>query len=335
MHPVPTVVFPVGHRHVLDRRPALAALRVERHELVDGGRHLVAHGQAELGGVVVADGKVVGPAAVAEQRRQALRLVGPVGLEQELAHRVVHLVDRLARHVAHDERLVVAVGIGRVERGQDGDRRPEALGQAAELGIDRAEHGVAVHEDLVGGQRHERAARHGVVGHHHGDPAAVPLEGVGDLVGGQHEPAGRVQDQVDRHLVGSQADGAQHLLGVVDVDHAAEGDAEEPHRLLPVDHGHDARAARLLEAAKQAAPPPRAPPPHQHRQDQRHHDDGGHDRPEHVHLIVFVPQSTGAAPRCSTGRAGRAAALPARLVRMAGRRVARRRANGHAPSAAL
>src|SRR5262249_3707730 len=59
---------------------------------------------------------------------------------------------------------------------------------------------------------------HRVVRHEYGDLCAVVLERMGDLSGGEHEAAGRVDDQVDRALRIGQLDGARHLLGVVDVD---------------------------------------------------------------------------------------------------------------------
>ena len=141
------------------------------------------------------------PAALAEHGRQTLRVRRLAPLREELQGRGAHLADRLARHVAHDQRLVVAVGVGLLQGGQDGGRRPVAVLQAAELRIDGTEHGVAVHDDLVGGQGDQRAAGHGVVRHEDGDPSAMAAQRVGDLVGGEHEPAGRVQDQVDGRVV--------------------------------------------------------------------------------------------------------------------------------------
>ena len=61
-------------------------------------------------------------------------------------------------------------------------------------------------------------------------------ERVGDLLGCEHEAAGRVEQEVDRSVVRRRPDSAEHCLGVVDVDEAKEGDAQEAHRLLAVDH---------------------------------------------------------------------------------------------------
>jgi hypothetical protein len=85
---------------------------------------------------------------------------------------------------------------------------------------------VAIHDDLVRGERDERAPRHRIVGHEHGHLRRVAAERVGDLLRRQHESARRVQDEVDWGLVGCRPDGAQHGLGVVDVDEAVDRHAE-------------------------------------------------------------------------------------------------------------
>jgi hypothetical protein len=87
-----------------------------------------------------------------------------------------------------------------------------------------------------------------------GDLAAVALERVRDLSGRQHEPARRVDDQVDRVVGVGQLDGAEDLLRVVDVDVAHERKAEEAHGLLAMHERDDARAARLLEPLQDAQP---------------------------------------------------------------------------------
>ena len=96
-----------------------------------------------------------------------------------------------ARDVREDQRLVLDVlHLLALEHGEDRGR-----GRLAELGVDGPEDGVGRHDDLVGREREERAARHRVVRHEHGDLPAVALEGVRDLAGRQHEPAGRVDDR--------------------------------------------------------------------------------------------------------------------------------------------
>ena len=201
----------------------------------------------------------------------------------------------LRGEVAHDQRLVVAVGVGLLQGRQDRGGRPHAPQRVAQLRVDRAEHGVGVHEDGVGGEGHEGAARHGVVRHQHRHLALVPLEGVGDLVRGQHQAAGGVQDEVDGHVRRRHADGPQHLLRVLDVDVAAERKAEEPDALLAVDHGDDAGAAALLEGAQHAAPPLVAAAAQPARQEQR-------QRRRERRSRAGRPRSWTRRARCAPGR---------------------------------
>ena len=56
-----------------------------------------------------------------------------------------------------------------------------------------------------------------------------------------------MQNEVERHIVVRHLDGAQHLLGVVDVDVAHEREAEQPHGLLPVHQQDHPRVPLPLE----------------------------------------------------------------------------------------
>jgi hypothetical protein len=69
-------------------------------------------------------------------------------------------------------------------------------------------------------------------------------EGGRDLLGGEDEAAGRVEDHLDRPVRRGVADRAEDALGVVDVDVADDREAEQRHRLLPVDERDDGGAAR-------------------------------------------------------------------------------------------
>jgi hypothetical protein len=101
---------------------------------------------------------------------------------------------RPPRHVRQDQRLVLDVlHLLPLQDGKDRGRR-----QLTELGVHGAEHRVGGHRDLVGRDGEEGAARHRVVRDEDGDLAAVALERVRDLGGGQDEPARRVDDEVDR-----------------------------------------------------------------------------------------------------------------------------------------
>lgn len=121
-----------------------------------------------------------------------------------------------------------------------------------ELRAERAEHRVRVHDDLVRGERDERAAAHGVVRDVHGRRATTAADRVRDLLGSERETARGVQHDVDGYVVGGEAEGAQKLLAVLDVDVAQEREAEETHRLLPVDEGDQPALVLSLPALQEA-----------------------------------------------------------------------------------
>ena len=58
--------------------------------------------------------------------------------------------------------------------------------------------------------------------------------GLRDLERRQNQPAGGVENHVERYLIVRHLDGAQDFLGVTDVDVARERESQEPHGLLPV-----------------------------------------------------------------------------------------------------
>ena len=168
-------------------------------------------------------------------------------LEQQALHRGGDLAQGFFGDVSKDERLVVAIRVRLSERPKD---RCGGIGGLliAELWIDGTEHGVRIHDDLVGGDRDERAARHGVVGHKDGHLALVTLECERDLLRGKDEAAGGVHQKIDRHLRRGEPNGAQDLLGIFYVDVASDRKTEEAHGLLAMDHRDQPGLAPLLEA---------------------------------------------------------------------------------------
>ena len=85
---------------------------------------------------------------------------------------------------------------------------------------------MLVDEDLVGAERDQRAAAHRVVRHHGGHLPVVVGERARDLLRGQHEPARRVQDDLDVPARRRVADRPENALRVVDVDVADERESE-------------------------------------------------------------------------------------------------------------
>ena len=76
-----------------------------------------------------------------------------------------------------------------------------------------------------------------------------------DLQRREYESAGGVKDDVERDVVVRHLDRAQHLLRVVDVDVARDGEAQKPHRLLPVHEQNDAGISSSFQGPKTSPSP--------------------------------------------------------------------------------
>ena len=108
----------------------------------------------------------------------------------DVVDRLLQLIERHLALVRENQCLVLDLGDWlALDRAQDRRR-----GHRANLRIDRPEHRVLAHHDLVGGERDQRSARHGVVGHEHRHLARVPRESARDLRGWQSQAAGRVEN---------------------------------------------------------------------------------------------------------------------------------------------
>src|SRR5882757_7751583 len=93
---------------------------------------------------------------------------------------------------------------------------------------------MLAHYDFVGGERDQRAARHGVVGHKDRDLALVLTDSLRDLQRGQDETARRVENEVEWHIGIRHLDRTQNVFGIIDVDVAGNRKTEKPHGLLPM-----------------------------------------------------------------------------------------------------
>ncbi len=112
--------------------------------------------------------------------------------------------------------------------------------------------------------------------HEHGHLALALDQRLRDLFRGEHQAAGRVQDDVDRLLRGGEADGAQHGLGIVDADAVRDRNAEEARAFLAVDHCDHPGIALPLELAERG----RALPVDPARAGELQQDDDGEQQPE-------------------------------------------------------
>jgi predicted phosphoribosyltransferase len=74
----------------------------------------------------------------------------------------------------------------------------------------------------------------------YGHLGPVVADSAGDLRSREDEPSWGVQNEVQGHILIGYLDRAQDLLGVIDVNVADEGKAQQPHRLLTVHEQDDA-----------------------------------------------------------------------------------------------
>ena len=85
---------------------------------------------------------------------------------------------------------------------------------------------MLAHDDLVGRERDQRAARHGVMGYEDRDLGLVIADRPRDLRRREHQSARRMEDDIEGDIVVRHLDGAQNVLGIVDVDVAHERKAQ-------------------------------------------------------------------------------------------------------------
>jgi hypothetical protein len=102
---------------------------------------------------------------------------------------IISSTSRLAADIGADQRLVVDLGDRLLLDHLDQRRRRKI----AQLRIDRPEHRIGRHHDLVDGESDERPAGHGVMRHEDGCLGLTAADRAGDLQRGKHETARRMQ----------------------------------------------------------------------------------------------------------------------------------------------
>src|SRR4030088_1865701 len=163
------------YRQVFHAAAALGPHRlgIELHELENVVWHVCAHMQSEFLRGRRPDRIVVRPSAGRELFGQRAGLLGGQRPFHELARGLLDLRDRLAADIRANEGLV-ADAFDRLLLDHLDERSRRRL---SELRIDRAEHGMLAHHDLVGGERYQRAAGHRIMGHEYGYLCLVGAEG--------------------------------------------------------------------------------------------------------------------------------------------------------------
>src|SRR5882757_496270 len=113
---------------------------------------------------------------------------------------------------------------------------------------------MLAHYDFVGGERDQRAARHGVVGHKDRDLALVLTDSLRDLQCRKYQTARRVENEVEWYIGIRHLDRTQNVFGIVDVDVAGNRKTEKPHGLLPMHQQDHPRFPFALELRNLADP---------------------------------------------------------------------------------
>jgi hypothetical protein len=73
-------------------------------------------------------------------------------------------------------------------------------------------------------------------------------KGPSNLHCGKHQPSWRMKHQIDWDARIGHANGAEDILGIIDVDIADDREPQPSHRFPPVNHYDHSRAALSLEA---------------------------------------------------------------------------------------
>jgi hypothetical protein len=167
----PPAVLPARpRRQILDRRVPPYRLRTEPHEVVEHRIELHPNRQSEdfrdIGGQRVA----VGP----EHRRRELGFDFVHVREERLFHRAPQLRDRRPGYIGQNQRPVHdAIDVLPTNR-----RRHRRRRKCPHLWIDRSEHRVMIHDDLIGSQRDQSRAAHSAMRHMHRHVGRMRADGV-------------------------------------------------------------------------------------------------------------------------------------------------------------
>ncbi len=174
------------------------------------------------------------------KRRSLLfrKLVG-----QQTVNGAFHLPDRLFADIRQDQGIIINL-FNRLLFHHLQDR---SCGLLTKLRVYRPQHRMRTHHDLVGGKRDKRAARHRIMWHENGNLALVRLQGTGNLNRRQNQPAGRMQNHVDRGIGIRHLDCLQHLFAVMHINVTHQREAEKAHGFLAMHHQDYPRAALFLD----------------------------------------------------------------------------------------
>ena len=237
----------------------LNRLRIEFHQLHDLERHTYFDGEAQFGRFTGGKRVIMRPMSAGKLCRKGLRCRPLHPWRQQLYCPTLDLGESLLSHISEDQREVEDALNGlRVTSFDDARGR-----ESGNLRIDRTEHRELAQHDLVGSECNQRSARHGIDRNIDGYFCLMRFHGAGDLHRSQHEATGRVDHQVDRHIVGRFFDRRNDRLGILQIDVPGDGKSEKAALLLTMDHRDNTRRVRLFKCADRLRASHGIPSPHE------------------------------------------------------------------------
>src|SRR3990172_4179136 len=120
-----------------------------------------------------------------------------------------------------------------------------------ELRVERSQHRVRRHHDLIGRKREHRATRHRIVRYEYRHLRRMREQGVGNLLGSQYQTARRMQYEIYRDVGIRQLYCVQQLLGILDTDVSDQRKAEQTQGLLAMNQRDHAASPAALQLTNQ------------------------------------------------------------------------------------
>src|SRR5262245_30878241 len=250
---------------VLDSR-LLNWLRIEFHQRHYLLRHTYFDGEAQRARFTCSKRVIMCPMSARKlfRKRFGRRLLH--SWRQKLYCPLLDLGQGLLRHISENQR--------EVEDTLDGFRVASfdnARGRkSSDLWIDRAKNRELSEHDLVSGECNQGSARHGIDRNIDGDFGFMGFHSTGDLHCCQNAATGRVDHEIDRHILGRILYRRNDRLGSLQIDVPGDSKTEKTALLLTMDHRDNTRRMRLFNCADRLRTSQGIPSPG--KQGLQHHD---------------------------------------------------------------
>src|SRR5262249_29307414 len=206
---------------VLDAR-LLNRLWVELHQRQYFLRHTHFDGEPKLAGFSCSKRVVMRPMSTRKLIREGFRSRLVHSWRQKLYSTSFNLRESLLSHIGENQREVEDISDGLRVAGFDDTRSRKS----SDLWIDRTEHREFTQHDLVSGKCNQCSTGHGIDRNIDGYFGLVCFHCAGDLHRREHKTTGRVEHEIDRHIVGRLLDRSNDCLGTLQINVPRDGKAE-------------------------------------------------------------------------------------------------------------